>query len=83
LIIFARGGCGLPHPVANADNVYKFGQFMGERYKNRSNIVWVLGGDIHLPVTGSIAEIYRSLAEGIGQGMSRGARPKWNDPSDS
>jgi len=39
---FRGGGHDPTHPgVVNAQNIYTFGQFMGRRYKDRSNIIWV------------------------------------------
>lgn len=32
--------------VLNLDNVGKYGRFLAERYKDRDNIIWLLGGDV-------------------------------------
>jgi hypothetical protein len=31
--------------IFTPDNAYIYGKFLGERYKNRPNIIWILGGD--------------------------------------
>jgi hypothetical protein len=50
---------------ANA-NVY--GHWIGNRYKNRTNIIWVLGGDRNPRHENDVA-IWRAMAEGITQGI--------------
>jgi hypothetical protein len=32
-------------PVFDKKSAYSYGKYLGNRYKNRSNIIWVLGGD--------------------------------------
>jgi len=45
----------LTNSVNNQTNCHAFGQYLGNRYKNRSNIVWITGGD-YTPLAGSEAE---------------------------
>jgi len=40
---------------------YHYGKFLGKRYKNKKNIIWILGGD----VWGSKDFIYDNLAKGL------------------
>jgi len=47
---------------------YRYGKFVGERYKKYSNIVWVLGGDTR-PTK---HEVYDALARGITDGYANG-----------
>jgi len=69
--------------VYDTQNSYIFGQFIGNRLRNRKNIVWVLGGDVFLPVyPAEQIDCYRSMAEGIAQGVVGGHRPLWNDTTD-
>lgn len=49
----------------NAENARIYGRFLGERYRNRPNIIWVSGGD-RIP-TGH-EDVYRSLAYGLREG---------------
>lgn len=44
-----------------SNNVFQFGQFVGNRYKNASNLVWVLGGDYAMPD--------KSLADALAAGI--------------
>ncbi|RAP75077.1 glycoside hydrolase family 140 protein [Paenibacillus montanisoli] len=53
--------------IFNADNARVFGQWLGERYKDRPNIIWVLGGDRPLQTLRHFEVIY-SLAAGLREG---------------
>ncbi len=46
-------------------NARVYGRFVGDRYKNRENIVWVLGGDRQPRDGSSDVEIWRAMAAGI------------------
>ena len=54
--------------IFNPDNAYAYGKWIGHRYKDRPNVVWILGGDRD-PRDGSpdIA-IWRAMAAGITAG---------------
>lgn len=52
--------------VFNQENAGIFGQYLGERYKNKP-IVWVLGGDRNI-ANMEVFNIWRSMAEGIQTG---------------
>ncbi|WP_420150499.1 glycoside hydrolase family 140 protein [Spirosoma sp.] len=55
--------------VFNPTNAKVYGNYVGNRYKNRENIVWILGGD-RMPRDGSQdVAIWRAMAEGIQQGV--------------
>lgn len=41
-------GLGLGPAVFTPENALEYGRFMGDRYKNRDNILWIMGGDRHL-----------------------------------
>ena len=49
--------------IFNADNAKIYGRWIGNRYKNKTNIIWVMGGD-RTPDERAIA-IWRSMAAGI------------------
>lgn len=55
--------------VFNSDNAKEFGRWMGERYKNRTNIIWVIGGDRNPRENSEDVAIWRQLAVGIGEGI--------------
>ena len=44
---------------------YDYGHFLGDRYKTRNNIIWVLGGD-----TDGGQNIWNAMAEGIADGTN-------------
>ncbi|OQB14488.1 MAG: putative endoglucanase [Firmicutes bacterium ADurb.Bin193] len=56
---FARHGVG--PEIFTPQNAFSYGEFIGARYKNKDNIVWVMGGDrsvenpLHLEIVGSMA----------------------------
>ena len=60
---------------ANTQSVcYKFGRYIGNRYKSRKNILWVIGGD-YMPPTGSEGEArLHKFMDGIKAG---GATQLW------
>jgi len=55
-----------------------YGEFIGKRYANRPNIIWMLGGDRSAIYSlGDFRPVWRALAEGIGTGVT--GRPLvWN-----
>lgn len=53
--------------VFHADNAFAFGRWLGDRYKNRANLLWVLGGDRSLPERRHF-DIVNGMARGITAG---------------
>lgn len=49
------------------DNAEGYGRFLGERYRDATNIIWVLGGD--LSAAGN-EQVWRNLARGIALGQT-------------
>jgi len=55
--------------IFNPTNARVYGRYVGNRYKNRENIVWILGGD-RMPRDGSQdVAVWRAMAEGIQEGV--------------
>ncbi len=52
--------------IFNVDNAKVYGRWLANRYKNKSNIIWILGGDRN-PDDKAIT-IWRSMAAGIAEG---------------
>jgi len=50
--------------IFNESNALAYGQWLGSRYKNQSNIIWVLGGDRPLSTYEHFA-IIRTMAAGL------------------
>jgi hypothetical protein len=49
----------------NEENAYVYGLWLGKRYKNQPNLVWVNGGD---RIATGYESIYRALAHGLREG---------------
>ena len=64
------GGKTYPKTVSKA-NAYEYGRWLGERYRDRPNIIWCLGGD-RQPVHRGIdyRDVWRRLAEGLAKGVT-------------
>jgi hypothetical protein len=50
-----------------ADKARDYGKWLGERYKNQPNIIWIMGGDRN-PDNSMHLQINRAMAEGIKEG---------------
>jgi hypothetical protein len=68
------GDIGNQHPmVRNPLVAYRYGRFLGDRYRHRSNLIWVMGGDPYR--RGRDVDrperlvLVRALAEGIADGI--------------
>jgi len=58
-------------PLFNTnDQAYGYGWFLGNRYKNATNIIWILGGDRQPDERKNGVELWRSMAEGIADGVN-------------
>jgi hypothetical protein len=60
--------------VFNQSNAFNYGLFLGNRYKNEPNIIWILGGD--RPAKNDSADwrpIWTAMAKGIQQGTNNNA----------
>ncbi|HZI53096.1 MAG TPA: glycoside hydrolase family 140 protein [Chitinophagaceae bacterium] len=53
--------------IFNESNAKAFGKWIGERYKNYTNIIWVMGGDRN-PRNDTDINIWRLMAQGIQEG---------------
>nr|WP_274636104.1 DUF4038 domain-containing protein [Microbacterium bovistercoris] len=74
------GGATFPKTVTES-NAHAFGRWIGVRYRDRTNIIWSLGGDrqpVHKGV--DYRGVWRALAEGVAEGVS-GEACRWNVPS--
>ncbi len=55
---------GIGPEIFNTENAKVYGQWISKRYKNKKNIIWILGGDRN-PRNDTDVEIWRSMAKGI------------------
>lgn len=60
--------------IFTPENAKAYGRWIGNRYKNRRNIIWILGGDRN-PRHQADVEIWRAMADGITQGIGIGVNP--------
>ncbi|MBD5782503.1 DUF4038 domain-containing protein [Pelagicoccus sp. NFK12] len=71
----------------NIEEAKAYGTFLGNRYQDEPNIIWVLGGDTKAMLKGfdknqnyhdyDNRAIYRSMAEGLAKGVT-GQSPAWS-----
>jgi hypothetical protein len=54
-----------PERLINTQNARNYGEFLGNRYKNYPNIIWILGGD---RPGGGFESVWREMAKGIQAG---------------
>ena len=59
--------------IFNESNAYTYGKWLGDRYKNYPNIIWILGGD-RPPMTDS--SDYRPVWSAMAKGITEGANGK-------
>lgn len=68
--------------IFNTQNAKIYGKWIGKRYEERKNIIWILGGDRN-PRNESDVAIWRAMAEGIMEGTNKEAmisfHPQPND----
>jgi len=55
--------------IFNSNNARFFGKWIGDRYREKDNIIWIVGGDRN-PREGSLdKEVWNQMAEGICEGV--------------
>ena len=59
--------------IFNPSNAYTYGKWIASRYKNRSNIIWVVGGDRSPRENTEDVAVWRAMARGIREGVGGGA----------
>lgn len=60
---------GIVDGFFTVENAEVYGRFIGGRYKDHANIIWILGGDKAAP-TDEAKAIWRAMARGIAIGVS-------------
>lgn len=61
-------------PIFDAENAARYGAWLGRRFRDRSNLVWVIGGDrpaVH--EANDLRPIWRAMAAGIRAGVGGSA----------
>jgi Protein of unknown function (DUF4038)/Putative collagen-binding domain of a collagenase len=59
---------GVGPEIFNSGNARTYGKWLGDRYKNKKNIIWILGGDRN-PRNENDMAIWRAMAAGIADGV--------------
>lgn len=54
--------------IFNKENIKGYGKFLGTRYKDQKNIIWILGGDRN-PRDSKDVALWNALAEGLTEGL--------------
>lgn len=55
--------------IFNQTNAFQYGKWIGNRYRDRQNIIWVLGGDRTPRKNTDDVEVWRKMAAGIQEGV--------------
>jgi hypothetical protein len=55
--------------IFNPTNAKIYGKWLGDRYKNKKNIIWILGGDRNPRKESQDVEVWRAMATGIEEGV--------------
>jgi hypothetical protein len=63
-----RSTWGKGPEIFNADNAKVYGRWIGNRYKDQKNIIWILGGDRN-PRDEKDVAVWRAMAAGIAEGV--------------
>ncbi|MCW3120097.1 MAG: hypothetical protein JWM28_4179, partial [Chitinophagaceae bacterium] len=59
--------------VFNPATAYAYGRWIGNRFKNKTNIVWVIGGDRDPRNNSQDAATWRALAKAVAEGVNKNA----------
>ena len=64
-----KNSWGVGPEIFNPENARCFGRWIGNRYKNHTNIIWVIGGDRNPREGTNDIEVWRQMAEGVAEGV--------------
>lgn len=59
---------GVGPEVFNLENAFVFGEWIGQRYREYDNIIWIIGGDRNPRPQTEDVEIWNQMAEGVVKG---------------
>ncbi|MFA6243153.1 MAG: glycoside hydrolase family 140 protein [Candidatus Hydrogenedentales bacterium] len=64
-------GAPMADTIFNASSAYKYGHWIGQRFANKKNIIWMMGGD-RSAVYGDrdYRGVFRAMAEGVADGVN-------------
>lgn len=70
-----KNSWGIGPEIFNPENARVYGQYVGKRYKDKKNIIWILGGDRN-PQSAQHEAIWRAMADDIATGAANGDHDK-------
>lgn len=69
-----KNSWGIGPEIFNPKTAYEYGKWIGNRYKDRINIIWVLGGDRNPRENSEDVEVWNQMAKGIRETENPGKR---------
>lgn len=69
LVTYFVGWRGEGYKYLTKDTAHAYGHFLGERYRGKPEIIWILGGD-HIPKTDEQKAVWNLVAKGIAEGLT-------------
>jgi len=63
-----KNSWGVGPEVLTQENAYAYGEWIGTRYRDKDNIIWIIGGDRNPREGTGDVEVWRQMAEGIASG---------------
>ena len=64
-----KDGWGKGPEIFTPVNAKIYGKWIGDRYKNKKNIIWIMGGDRNPRAATNDVEIWRAMAAGVEEGV--------------
>ena len=64
-----KNSWGVGPEIFNQKNALVFGKWLGNRYKNFDNIIWIIGGDRNPRPDSDDVEVWNAMAQGIVEGV--------------
>lgn len=64
-----KAGWGIGPEVLTVENARAYGKWIGERYRDRDNIIWVIGGDRNPREGTEDVAVWRAMAGGVVDGV--------------
>ncbi len=55
--------------IFNVDNARTYGKWLGQRYKDQKNIIWIIGGDRNPREGSEDVAVWRAMADGVAEGV--------------
>jgi len=81
LVVGDDWGGGVYEKTVTEENAYEYARWLGDRYKDRPNLLWCLGGD-RMPIHKGVdyRNVWRRMAEGLARGLT-GKTIRYDEPS--